>query len=115
MAWLDLGGTLNVYRYTSLYTGRGTQIHHITHKIFPTCVTQNILAYAKSWGEVGTSVVSAVVSIALVTLVWFAVAPIFGLTTSGNTEPVFFKQLVIVVVNAMGIFSEKKYFLQVTN
>jgi len=45
---------------------------------------ETTVTYAKSWGEVGTSVVSAVVSIALVTLVWFAVAPIFGLTTSGD-------------------------------
>ena len=48
-------------------------------------LTENILAYAKTWGDVGASVVSAVVSFALISAVWFTVAPIFGLSFSGNS------------------------------
>jgi len=45
---------------------------------------ETTVTYAKSWGEVGTSLVSAVVSICLVTVVWLTVAPLFGLTSSGH-------------------------------
>ena len=45
---------------------------------------ENILAYAQTWGEVGASFISAVVSVALVSVVWFTLAPLFGLTTAGK-------------------------------
>merc|ERR1712156_948355 len=43
---------------------------------------ETTVTYAETWGEVGASVLSAVVSIALVTAVWFSVAPVFGLTSA---------------------------------
>jgi len=45
---------------------------------------ETTVTYAETWGEVGASVLSAVVSIALVTAVWFSVAPVFGLTSAGH-------------------------------
>jgi len=45
---------------------------------------ETTVTYAQTWGEVGQSFISAVVSVALVSVVWFTVAPLFGLTTAGH-------------------------------
>jgi len=58
-----------------------TQAHSVEKR-------QTTVTYAKTWGDVGASVVSAVVSIALVSVVWFTLAPIFGLTASGQRRVV---------------------------
>ena len=47
-------------------------------------MTGPIAAYAQTWGEVGASFISAAVSVALVSVVWFTLAPLFGLTTAGK-------------------------------
>ena len=47
-------------------------------------MTGPVLAYASTWGEVGASFVSAAVSIALVSVVWFTLAPLLGLTSAGK-------------------------------
>ena len=49
-------------------------------------MTRPILAYAQTWGEVGASFISAAVSVALVSVVWFTLAPLFGLTTAGKAD-----------------------------
>jgi len=45
---------------------------------------ETTVTYAQTWGEVGASFISAVVSVALVSVVWFSLAPLFGLTTAGH-------------------------------
>jgi len=45
---------------------------------------ETTVTYAQTWGEVGASFISAAVSVALVSVVWFTLAPLFGLTTAGT-------------------------------
>merc|ERR1711997_888094 len=45
---------------------------------------ETTVTYAQTWGEVGASFISAAVSVALVSVVWFTLAPLFGLTTAGR-------------------------------
>jgi len=45
---------------------------------------ETTVTYASTWGEVGASFVSAAVSIALVSVVWFTLAPLLGLTSAGQ-------------------------------
>lgn len=41
------------------------------------------LAYAQTWGEIAASFVNGAISFALVSVIWFTIAPVFGLNANG--------------------------------
>jgi len=44
---------------------------------------QTTVTYAQNWGEIAASFVNGAISFALVSVIWFTIAPIFGLSASG--------------------------------